>query len=742
MRYIPDFSGGVILQVPEDKNSFINVFNVGATGKGNIEFTGTVKDVQENILTIEGIQDGLGGSLFQYEDVLKSGVDLQLFLYRLVTTAEDPVISVSSNTSEGVDFSSSTFVNPNLAPLRYYVFGYDQQSGRLPNFRSLVEVGQKVLNPDLWNENQYVELNFARTSQYAIPVIYRVWGNRVDFLGVVGNNKVGYPDSGNVSFRDLGLTEISNWDTSAVLPSFMGNIFSVGGSEVTQLRSILGKEKVTIRPNQVGSRPNYIECDTDGSLTGYDPGVQIRFVIDDTKYVQQAVNLARTLAVKDVFFPSGTYNISDLFFTGSSYSSIGIRGAGESSLIRRLPSTLSNSSNPGLINFTGPGISGTRVSSIAFSGNRLSSFSNLSPSETEATLSLSLCDNVVIDSCSFTDNAGAGILINSSNNVSLTRNRVVRTGRSYEQASSPFQVTSSQNLVVQGNIFELATTGPKVVSTDFSTVNGNIVRGCGDRGIELQTSYQWNAQGNLAYSDNDSVIRSIDTYNNEYSRATIEVRRGFALDPVYMTVTYGGESVQILKNSVRADIFSLSSEGQKQLPAVGGFRVLETSAQLDAGIFSLTLPGTTVQTFNGQTIVPTSSLTDPDGYVYEVRASVLIGSSIRPLSIRNVLIGSITYVALQLRNPSDILSLQIYAEGSLENDLISVRGFSNTNLNGWDQNSGYQVVGIDTDTNSILLNPIPGLTLSPTPIEFIGGNLSILRSNYFVADGNLYVHTF
>jgi hypothetical protein len=132
--------------------------------------------------------------------------------------------------------------------------------------------------------------------------------------------------------------------------------------------------------------------------------------------------------------------------------------------------------------------------------------------------------------------------------------------------------------------------------------------------------------------------------------------------------------------------------------------------------------------------------------MYEVKSSVLIGNSgrgFRPFSIRSANIGGTNYVAVQLRNSSDLLSFQIYsAANTSENDRVAISGFQNTNLSGWDQTESYAILGIDSDTNSILLNFIPGFTIGPTPVEFIGGKLLILRPNYFVADGNLFVHTF
>jgi hypothetical protein len=436
--------------------------------------------------------------------------------------------------------------------------------------------------------------------------------------------------------------------------------------------------------------------------------------------------------IKEVFFPAGTYNIRDTFFTNS--DGVGLRGVGDSSTIRRLPSAIANGTNSGLLRLSGPGI---RIQDVTIDGNSTNTFSAVSPIGSELSLSVNNSDGVLISGVNVIDSGGGGISLDSSSNVTFTGNRIVRTGRPYEQSVSPVLFTGCDNIVAQGNIFQYSTTSPKVVSTDFSTVNGNIIRGCGDKGLEILASSQWNAQGNLAYSDNDSIIRSIDTYNNEYSRATIEVRKGFALDPVYMTVTYGGESVSILKNSIEADIYTLNSSRVKNTK-IGSFRVIETSAQLEAGIFSVTLPGTVPAT----PIPATGNLNNEFGYMYEVKADVLMGN-IRPLSIRKETIGTTTYTAIRLRNSSDLLSFQVYSESSPENDQILIRDFSNINLEGWDQREGYGVIDIDTNTNSILLANIPALaSLTSTPVDFVGGTLYIIRSNYFVADGNLYVHTF
>lgn len=756
MRYIPQIASEVVVQIPEDKNAYINVRNVGASGRGDIEFTGLVSNIDDDgVVTISNIFDETGNTIYQYQDLLKSGVELQVFGYASNTGVETGNISISGHQVIGnIDFSSSQATNPNVAELKYFVFGYDVGTGSLPSYRSSYIVRpssdstSKVLNPDLWNSEQYIQLLFTRTSSNVVPVIYRAWGARLDFLGVIGNNKVGYPGSGSIVFRDLGSTEIPSWENSPELPSFMQGLFSVGVSDVTQTQKIIAKETLEILPINLNTQVSYLQCRGLSQNSNLSAGDTIKFRIDDTKYIQQAINTAAIGAIKEVFLPAGVYNIRDTYFRNSlqtDYSNISMRGVGDGSIIRRLPSTVSNGSNAGLLNFTGyaqsPRVAGIRIRAIALDGNRLNNFSVLSPQTSEVTLKIENADNVVIADCSIYDNAGAGIEVYNTNGASILSNKIIRTGRSYETGAAPLLVDTSESLVIQGNILEFATTSPKIISTEFSTINSNIVRGCGDQGFLIETSAQWNAQGNVAYSDNDSIIRSIDTYNNEYSRATIEVRKGFALDPIYMTVTYGGQSIGLAADSIQADIFQLNSVRVKSGAAVGAFRVLQTADQLEAGIFSLTLPGgTTNQTIGGKNVLATGNLNNEFGYMYEVKGSAIIGK-FRPFSIRSGSFGGAQRIAIKLQNPSDMLGFQIYSSDNIsQNDKIYIRGFSNTDLQGWSQQTAYAIVGLDVTTNSILLNPISGLTLT-SEIEFLGGTLSILRSNYFIADGNIYVHS-
>lgn len=780
MRYIPSSGRQFVLQVPEDKNSYINVKNFDARGLGTV-FNGSIIGGVTDELSIGSIDDGNTGTLQQYIQILTAGVELQAHIYRSVggaSTAESPLITATA-TATGVDFSSSGITSDIVKPLKYYIFGYDVSTGRMPYAVDIITQDSNdneftgVLDPDRWNEDQYVDLNFTRTGQNVVPIIYRVWGSRVEFLGMIGNAKIGFAGAALTTFRDYGLKEIPSWnnEVSYWTPSFIDGTIAVLGGVPTQQKRIIGKEHLKIKPFVENSQPNYLQCEAvpDGPLVNplaYQFNDEVKFIIDDTQPIRNAINLAQSGNIKEIFFPAGTYYLRDSSFVNTSeldYSDISFRGVGEGSVIKRLPSQVSGSNTPGLLHFKGASadqpINGLRFRSIVFDGNRSSTVSLIGPNSlsvdpskyiSETLVYLKFADNIISNECRFVDAAGSGFHAEDSDSILLTNNIFSRLGRSYEPEVRPIAIYNSSNGIIQGNIFEFATAGPYFFGIDFSTINNNIIRSCGDEGVTLETSYQWNAGDNLAYSDTDSLIRSVDRYNNEYSKAPIEIRRGTALEPIYFTVTNGGESVGIVEDSIIADIYALDSAGQKNINSkTGSFKVNQTADQLEAGIFSVTLPGKTTTTIDGNTVPSTQSfaLLDPAsgqyGYMYEMSATVRLGAAGRgyvPVNIREFANGGNNYLAIRLRNSSELLSFQIFNSSSSENDRIIISGYSNTDLTGFEQNTAYQVVGVHPGTNSLLINTIPSLSPGEDGVDFLGGQLYIQRSNYQIADGNIIVN--
>lgn len=779
MRYIPSTGSRFVLQVPEDKNSYINVKNLDARGVSTI-FEGNISNGvvsgSENQLTINEIRDPDGLTFDQYRDVLSQHIELQVFAYRNVATgssSDAPIIGVSSYTLEGVDFSSETTgTNTTTGSLKYYIFGYNLETGQLPN--AVVVIGDApeytgVLDPSRWNEDQYVDIRFTRNDQNIVPIIYRVWKGNVEFLGMIGNNKIG--TTGSLSFKDFGNRQIPSWnqDEGAWTPSFFDGVFQVVGGVPIQRKKIIGKEHLKIRPISENSAPSYIigETVSGGNLrngSAYQIGDAVRFVIDDTRPIREALEMAATGNIKEIFFPTGTYYLRDTSLINTSqrnYSNVSFRGVGEGSVLKRVPSHRTLSVDSGLLNFTGTTsnpISGLRFRGIVFDGNKSDTASVSTPGGgyeenkyiAETLLSVKYGNDIAITECRFIDAAGPGFHSEYSTSVLLIQNIFSRLGRSYETTVRPIEIFETDNNVVQGNIFEFCSAGPYFFGVEFSTINNNIVRSCGDDGVVLETSYQWNATTNLAYSDSDSLIRQVDQYNNEYSKAPIEIRRGTPLEPIYFTVTNGGESVGIKRDSIQADIFKLDAVGRKDASQkMGSFRVLQTFDQLEAGIFSVTLPGLENATVDSLTIPSTQSfsLLDPStrnyGYMYEVKGTVRLGGSgggLTPVSIKQTNIGGTDYLSIKLRNSSELLSFIIFDETSADNDSIIISGFLNTEseLSGLGQETPYTVLAINPIEDSLLIAPISNVTPGDG-IDFNGGQLYIQRNNYQIADGNIIV---
>lgn len=780
MRYVPSTGSRFVLQVPEDKNSYINVKNLDARGLSTVfegKISNGVVSGSENQLTINEITDTAGLTFDQYRPVLSAGIEIQLFAYSNVglgSGTEDAVIGVNSTDAVGIDFSSQTSASTQfVGPLKYYIFGYDVETGKMPNAVTIVGESPEynaILDPSKWNEDQYFEIGLTRTSNTVVPLIYRVWQGNVEFLGLIGNNKIG---TGSLSFKDFGNRQIPSWnqDESAWSPSFLEDVIQVVGGVPTQRKKIVGKELLKIKPITENSVPNYIIAETiaGGNLvngTDYQIGNTVKFIIDDTARILEGLALASSGNIKELFFPAGTYNIRDIALENSSftdYSNISLRGVGEGSVIKRLPSHKTNNTFPGLFNFSGTAnkpIQGLRFRSIVFDGNKKDNAS-VSPAGggyeqgryiSEGLVFLSRAENVSLTECRFIDAAGPGIHSEYSTSVLLNQNIFSRLGRNYETTVRPIEVFETDNSIVQGNIFEFCTAGPYFFGVEFSTINNNIIRSCGEDGVVLETSYQWSATNNLSYTDSDSLIRSVDQYNNEYSKAPIEVRRGTALEPIFFTVTNGGEAVGLATDSVQADIYKLNISGLKSGTKVGSFKVNQTADQLEAGIFSVTLPGNDsgLTTTAGLFIPGTGglSLLDPSlgnyGYMYEISATAFLGGGGRgftPVSVKQTNIGGNDYLSIKLRNSSDLLSFIAIEEEFDGNDFITITDFTNTD-GGIDalKDNSYQISSIDAAGNSVLIAPVTGVTPGVSGVDFSGGSLFIRRENYQIADGNIIVH--
>jgi hypothetical protein len=774
MRYIGRTNQRTLVQIDPDTNSFVNVKSFGAAGLDRY-FEGRVRGVIGNgsIMTIGDIANY---SSFERND-FQIGQELYAFFYSDSTTPPQ-------NEFDGFIFNFGIQAVGEIVlasaatarTLQYFVYAFNPRSGKLSPYRKTFTLANVYRDPQTqFNADNYVKLTFTRQSTDWIPIIFRQWGSgAVRYVGTPGNNIFG--SNATVSFDDRGSADIPTWDEQRLsanqfFPQFLNGIISYTGGGTTS-KTIIEKRRLRIVARSVSGVVECVDADTgSGDFSALNSlSIRVRFKFDDTKAFQDAINFAALNSLKDVFVPAGVYSVRNLRLHGttipaSQYSGLVIRGSGESSVIKKMAASVNPVGQYGTIGLLGSGISnrinGATFTALSFDGNKTEVFPiNIPEADVYGvgdkyhdSLALEYADSIRISNCSFYNGAGSALYALDSDKIHFTNNRVFELSKPYETNISPLKIRESSRIVAQGNLFENCSGPVDFTGIDASVINNNIINNCGETGIQLKASDTWNAQGNLAFNDSGSIIRSVDLYLNEYSRVSLDVKRGVPMTPTYFTVTDGGFPVNIAPQSIEARVYPLNSSSNFNTNAARTYlKVLESEPQLRAGIFAVTAPMSSyTETLPNSNIAKlirgTNSydLIDPEqgryGYGYRITATVSVGR----YPISRIAYNSPTTVKIFLRNSTDLLSLLFFAQGDPSNDSIVTNnvGRPNTILSSWPDGGSFNVNSVNTIDVAIIIN-----TPSSVASNFLdatssfatpAGVLSLVKNNYFIADGNIYV---
>ena len=777
MRYIGRTQTSTLVQVDADRNSYVNVRSFGAAGLDRY-FEGRVRGLNGNGSVIS-VGDIAGYSQFE-NDYFQVGQELYAFFY--LDTSTPPVGDYDGIfTNIGAPVGVGTVVQAGTTTsktLRYYVYAFNVVTGKFSPYVKTFTLPDVYRDPlTQFDEENYVRLTLTRATSEWVPVIYRQWGTgQIKFLGVPSNNIFGGNTS--ITFNDRGSTQIPSWDETRInagtfSPELFEGIISVS-SGVISAKTIIVKRRLRIVNRGISG---ILECVDASSPTGTFVGldstsIKVKFKFDDTRPIQEALDFAATNSVKDVFVPAGTYSVRNFTLYGSQisasqYSGIVIRGSGDSSILKRMPSHVSPQGQFGLVGLLGSSVTnrveGVAVKDLAFDGNKTETFPiNLPENDTYGvgdkyhdSLALEYADSVRVTNCSFYNGAGAAIYALDSDKINFTNNRVFELSKPYELNISPVKIRESSRIIAQGNLFQNCSGPVDFTGIDASIINNNLIDNCGETGLQLNASDTWNAQGNLTFNEAGSVIRTIDLYQNDYSRVSLDVKKGIAMVPTYFTVTDGGFPAAISPGSVVARVYPLNSAYQYNTSATASYlQVIENRPQLDAGIFGITAPVSSItgsgNSNQSKAIRGTSSydLLNPDGsvganygYGYKITATVTLGK----YAIDRIAYASATTVKIFFRNTSDILSLLFFAAGNASNDSIKTTGVGVTGseLVNWADNTSITVTDVDTTNSAVVI-----LTPSTVASKFTSstdvystptGYLGLVKNNYFIADGNIYV---
>ena len=778
MRYIGRSQTSTLVQIDADRNSFVNVKSFGAAGLDRY-FEGRVRGLNGNGSVIS-IGDIPGYSQLE-KDYFKVGQELYAFFYldtSLPPVADYDGIFTNIGTPEGIGTVVQTGTITSKV-LRYYVYAFNVVTGRFSPYAKTFILPDVYRNPQTqFDEDNYVRLTFSRASAEWVPVIYRQWGTeQIKFLGVPSNNIFG--GNTTVTFNDRGSTQVPSWDEARTNegnfdPQLLEGIISVS-SGLISAKTIIVKRRLKIIFRGLSG---ILECTDAESPTGIfvsldSTSIRVKFKFDDTKPIQDALNFAANNPVKDIFIPSGTYSVRNLALysavtPASKYSGLVIRGSGESSVLKRMPTHTNPDGEFGFIGLLGSGVTnrieGVTVRNLSFDGNKTETFPiNLPENDTYGvgdkyhdSLALEYADAIRISECSFYNGAGSALYALDSDKINFTNNRVFELSKPYELNIPPLKIRESSRIIAQGNLFQNCSGPVDFTGIDASLINNNIIDNCGETGIRLNASDTWNAQGNLTFNESGSIIRTVDLYQNEYSRVSLDVKRGLAMTPIYFTVTDGGAPVAISPGSIVARVFPLNSSYQYNTTATSSFlQVIESRPQLEAGIFGVTAPVTSVagvgNSNQSRAIKGTNAydLLNPNGtsganygYGYKLTATVTLGR----YPISRVAYSSPSTIKIYFKNSSDILSLLFFAAGNPSNDFLKtlgVGGRTGSDLSDWPDSTTLTIVEVDS-INSAIVITTPSTVASKftsstntysTPTGYVG----LVKNNYFISDGNIYV---
>ena len=786
MRYIGlDPSTRTVVQIDGNKSAYVNVKSFGASGLDRY-FDASVAGVS-----------GSGTSVylnnvskyFDYEkDYFVPGREILAFVKTPTSTpavAEyGGIFSNPSVTPVGAIYSSTLSTAKSVV---YYVFPYNVSTGRFSPYNLEITQTGIVVDPvTSFDEDKYIKFSFTRSSSSWVPVIFRRYDGKVDFLGVVGNNAL--QTSTSVTFYDRGTTQIPSWDqtlissdSNAFLPEFLQSQISLSGTNGGPVgKAIVGKRRLKIVSKSAATGVlELVDADNaTADLSSFSgAGYTVTFKFDDTTPVQEAIEWAKENSVKDVFFPTGVYNVSHVKLystTGTSqYSGISLRGTGQSSVIKKLASSVNADGKYGTIGILGTGtsnrVTGITVQNLAFDGNKSEVIATKSPendvygvsSKYQDTIAMEYVDGVSIQNCSFYNGGGSAIYALDTEKLTLSNCRIFQLSKPYEPDVPPIKVRETEKIVAQGNLFENCSGAVELIGIDVSVVNNNIINNCGETGLQLLASDNWNAQGNITYNSSGSIVQSVDLYQNEYSRASLSVKKGVNMAQTYFTVTDGNLPVEIAPETIDAKVYKLNSD--YVIPAgaspEGYLQVIESYEQLEAGIFGVTAPINTISSGvggsnQGNKILGTSSykLIDVDnattanrhyGYAYKITATGRLGSF--PISKITSNGSDTTKVRIFLTNKSDFLQLSFFGNGNLSNDKITTSGISlaNTPLEDWEDGVSASITSVDAENGYVVIATPTSVTSKFTDANSSyntrSGELKLVKNNYFIADGNIYV---
>ena len=470
-------------------------------------------------------------------------------------TVDDPVlgstVNIASVPTTGADTTMTYY---------YWKTQYHMRNGKVGISSQISPTGTYVgtgarpgianTTLDNFNDLEHNVLSLSRTDANHGLLIYRQnytgSGTEVNadrgqakLIAVLGQKELG-SDTANITWKDYGVYEQTEWSAKGTVNEFIG--FHTSTVATNQIHfPCIGTEgqrrgwdidSVTaIGSNSITVSGNYLLND---EPVGFGTTAVVKVVHENTKALAEAI--ADTVASGGNYLdlPSGTY-LSNQIVIPTNFT---LTGEGKNTFLKQqyyaTDQTDLGSSGGTTLPFDGTfiGIGTTlgkdvTISNLTIDGNGSNNLTFVQDVDNYLVYMRHI-ESALFKDIEIRNTPASGLFLRDSNRVSVENSTFVDGGQTDRFPFQPLDAQNSSVIRVNDNLFENYP-GPVDLSvTTVVSTGGNIIRNCGS-GLEAYATGKITTQNNIILGPSDEWLPSPDIYDSDWDsiNVTIEVGKNF-----------------------------------------------------------------------------------------------------------------------------------------------------------------------------------------------------------------------
>ena len=423
---------------------------------------------------------------------------------------------------------------------------------------------------DNFNDLNHNVLNLSRSDANHGLLIYRqnytgsgtasnADRGQAKLIAVLGQKELG-SDTANISWKDYGVYEQTEWSAKGTVNEFVG--FHTSTVATNQIHfPCIGTEgqrrgwdidSVTaIGSSSITVSGNYLL----NGVVGFGTTAVVKVVHENTKALTEAI--ADTVASGGNYLdlPSGTY-LSNQIVIPTNFT---LTGEGKNTFLKQqyyaTDQTDQGSSGGTSLPFDGTfvGIGTTlgkdvTISNLTIDGNSSNNLTFVQDVDNYLVY-MRYIDSALFKDIEIRNSPGSGLFLRDSNRVSVENSTFVDGGQTDRFPFQPLDAQNSTVIRINDNLFENYP-GPVDVSvTEVVSTGGNIIRNCGS-GLESYATGKITTQNNIILGPSDEWIPSPDIYDSDWDSINMTIKAGQSFEGPELLYLEDGEPKNISSSKV------------------------------------------------------------------------------------------------------------------------------------------------------------------------------------------------